>query len=389
MERTRLRHRLFRAAARSPRSGSPPPLPSARPATSTTSISPSAARTRSTPPCASSATPMGAAARRRRTSSSRSSSGYHGSSTVGAGLTALPAFHAGFGVPLSTGSTRSRPITPTATRRVRRRRRSSRPPSAALRAKVAELGADRVARLLCRADPGLRRRHRAAAGLAEGDAGAVPRASTSCSSPTRSSPASAAPARCSPARDEDVVPDHDDGREGPDLRLRADGRRADVRPRLQHDRRWRAAIRRGRPWPHLFRAPGQRRGRARGPATSTRTGCWRTGAVHGRAAAWPGSPALPAIRWSARCAGAACWRRSNSWRTRRARPSCPPPPIRRAAYSSARGINGLVIRAFGEGVLGYAPAALLHGRRDRRDRRAHAATLDQTLADPDVRAAMA
>lgn len=70
--------------------------------------------------------------------------GYHGSSTVGAGLTALPAFHAGFGVPLDwqhkipshyayrnpVGSDPQAIIASSV---------------AALRAKVAELGAERVA----------------------------------------------------------------------------------------------------------------------------------------------------------------------------------------------------------------------------------------------------
>ncbi|PDT82390.1 aspartate aminotransferase family protein [Sinorhizobium sp. BJ1] len=70
--------------------------------------------------------------------------GYHGSSTVGAGLTALPAFHAGFGVPFDwqhkipshyayrnpAGSEPAAIITASV---------------AALRAKVEELGADRVA----------------------------------------------------------------------------------------------------------------------------------------------------------------------------------------------------------------------------------------------------
>lgn len=70
--------------------------------------------------------------------------GYHGSSTVGAGLTALPAFHAGFGVPLAwqhkipshyayrnpVGTDPQAIIAASV---------------AALRAKVAELGAERVA----------------------------------------------------------------------------------------------------------------------------------------------------------------------------------------------------------------------------------------------------
>lgn len=70
--------------------------------------------------------------------------GYHGSSTVGAGLTALPAFHAGFGVPydwqhkISSHYAYRNPV-------------GSDPQAiidasvAALRAKIAELGADRVA----------------------------------------------------------------------------------------------------------------------------------------------------------------------------------------------------------------------------------------------------
>ncbi|MER9504784.1 aspartate aminotransferase family protein [Mesorhizobium sp. M0579] len=70
--------------------------------------------------------------------------GYHGSSTVGAGLTALPAFHAGFGVPydwqhkIPSHYAYRNPV-------------GSDPQAiihasvAALRAKIAELGADRVA----------------------------------------------------------------------------------------------------------------------------------------------------------------------------------------------------------------------------------------------------
>ncbi|MBZ9889068.1 aspartate aminotransferase family protein [Mesorhizobium sp. M7A.F.Ca.US.001.01.1.1] len=70
--------------------------------------------------------------------------GYHGSSTVGAGLTALPAFHAGFGVPydwqhkIPSHYAYRNPV-------------GSNPQAiidasvAALRAKIAELGADRIA----------------------------------------------------------------------------------------------------------------------------------------------------------------------------------------------------------------------------------------------------
>ena len=125
--------------------------------------------------------------------------GYHGSSTVGAGLTALPAFHAGFGVPYDwqhkipshyayrnpVGSDPQAIIAAS---------------TAALRAKIAELGGGARRRLLCRADPGVGRRARAAGGVAARPCATSARSTTSCSSPTRSSPASAAPARSSPAR---------------------------------------------------------------------------------------------------------------------------------------------------------------------------------------------
>ena len=70
--------------------------------------------------------------------------GYHGSSTAGAGLTALPAFHAGFGVPYSWQHK-------IPSHYVYRNPVGSHPQAiidasvAALRAKIAELGADRVA----------------------------------------------------------------------------------------------------------------------------------------------------------------------------------------------------------------------------------------------------
>lgn len=70
--------------------------------------------------------------------------GYHGSSTVGAGLTALPAFHAGFGVPLDWQHK-------IPSHYAYRNQAGSEPAAiiaasvAALRAKVEELGADRVA----------------------------------------------------------------------------------------------------------------------------------------------------------------------------------------------------------------------------------------------------
>ena len=70
--------------------------------------------------------------------------GYHGSSTAGAGLTALPAFHAGFGVPYSWQHK-------IPSHYAYRNPAGSHPQAiidasvAALRAKIAELGADRIA----------------------------------------------------------------------------------------------------------------------------------------------------------------------------------------------------------------------------------------------------
>lgn len=74
--------------------------------------------------------------------------GYHGSSTMGSGLTALPVFHAGFNVPLPTQHYLPSPYP-------YRNPVGSDPQKviaasvAALRAKVAELGADQVAAFFC------------------------------------------------------------------------------------------------------------------------------------------------------------------------------------------------------------------------------------------------
>lgn len=74
--------------------------------------------------------------------------GYHGSSSTGAGLTALPAFHRGFDLPLATQHHIASPNP--------YRHPSGADPQAliaasvaSLRAKVAELGADRVAAFFC------------------------------------------------------------------------------------------------------------------------------------------------------------------------------------------------------------------------------------------------
>ncbi len=74
--------------------------------------------------------------------------GYHGSSSVGAGLTALPVFHRNFGLPLPSQHYISSPYP-------YRHPQGSDPQAliaasvAELRAKVAELGADRVAAFFC------------------------------------------------------------------------------------------------------------------------------------------------------------------------------------------------------------------------------------------------
>ena len=87
-------------------------------------------------------------------------------------------------------------------------------------------------------------------------------------------------------------------------------------------------------------------------------------------------------------AGAACWPRSSWWSTRERKTPLPKraDPSRRVFDRAWE--NGLVIRAFAQGVLGFAPPlcctdadidAIIERTR---------ATLDQTLTDPDVRAAM-
>ncbi|NRF67505.1 aspartate aminotransferase family protein [Aquincola sp. S2] len=74
--------------------------------------------------------------------------GYHGSSSTGAGLTALPVFHRGFDLPLPTQHYIESPY-------AYRHAQGNDPQAliassvAALRAKVAELGADRVAAFFC------------------------------------------------------------------------------------------------------------------------------------------------------------------------------------------------------------------------------------------------
>ncbi|MBB4219628.1 aspartate aminotransferase family protein [Variovorax guangxiensis] len=74
--------------------------------------------------------------------------GYHGSSSTGAGLTALPAFHRGFDLPLPTQHYIASPY-------AYRHEHGADPQAliassvAALRAKVAELGADNVAAFFC------------------------------------------------------------------------------------------------------------------------------------------------------------------------------------------------------------------------------------------------
>ena len=99
--------------------------------------------------------------------------GYHGSSSIGAGLTALPAFHRHFDLPRADQHHIPSPYP-------YRHPLGDDPQAliaasvAALEAKVAELGADNVAAFFCGFRARLRRRDRAAGRLAEGDARRVP-----------------------------------------------------------------------------------------------------------------------------------------------------------------------------------------------------------------------
>ena len=100
--------------------------------------------------------------------------GYHGSTSNGAGLTALPAFHDRFDLPRSWQHHIPSPYP--------YRNPAGPDPEAitaacvqSLRAKVAEIGAEQVAAFICDTRAGIGRRDRAAQGIPSGDAGDLPR----------------------------------------------------------------------------------------------------------------------------------------------------------------------------------------------------------------------
>jgi hypothetical protein len=161
--------------------------------------------------------------------------GYHGSSSNGAGLTGLPAFHRQFDVPHRWQHHIPAPYP--------YRSPVGEDPQAVidlsvaqLKAKVEELGAENVAAFL----PSRFRDRRASSCRPKAGSrpSAKPAASwTFCSSPMRSSPALAAPARCSPARARGDARSYDP-RQGADSRLCSDGGGADERTNLCRNGRW-------------------------------------------------------------------------------------------------------------------------------------------------------
>ena len=365
-----------------------PDSPSWRRATSTTSISRSAARTRWTARCASSATTGTPAASRRRTSSSRSSRAITARRRSGAGLTALPVFHAGFGVPYDwqhkipshyayrnpVGSDPQAIIaasTGCAARQGRGTRRA---------------GARR--RLLRRADPGLGRRAGAAAGwmkamrdlCAELDILFV--ADEVITGFGRTGPLFA----CRGRRDR---PRSDDHRQGADLGLRADGRGAACPIRSTR----RSPTARARPRSAMATPIRpircQRRRRRSRCCDLYEGGLLENGrAMRGAAAGRAREPRRPPAR------------------RRRARPRHARGDRARdrqggedAAAGRRRSVRAASSTAPGRTASSSAPSATACSAmlrrsaaprtRSTRSSSARARTLDQTLADPDVRAALA
>ena len=236
--------------------------------------------------------------------------GYHGSSTVGAGLTALPAFHAGFGVPydwqhkIPSHYVYRNPV--------------GSDPQAIITASTAALprqgrGARRAGarrRLLRRADPGLGRRAGAAAGwmkamrdlCAELDILFV--ADEVITAFGRTGPLFA-------CEDDGHRPRSHDRRQGAHLGLRPDGRGA-ASPIMSIRRSPRARARRRSATASPIRGIRcRRRSRARGarPLRGRAPG-ERPG--DGARGCRPASRASAITRSSATCAAAACSRRSSS-----------------------------------------------------------------------------
>ena len=231
--------------------------------------------------------------------------GYHGSSSTGAGLTALPAFHRGFDLPLPTQHYIPSPNP--------YRHADGADPQALIAAvgRVAareggRAGRGQRGRLLLRADPGLGRRHRAAQGLAEGHARGHARARH----PLRRRRGHH---RLRPHRPDVRVRGRgrgarpDDHGQGPDRRLRADGRDDDVGAGLCRHCRWRPGRRLDRPRRHVLRrtrsAP---RSRWRCCACTRKAACSPTASA-ARPISRPGSMRSARTRWWAMRATAACW----------------------------------------------------------------------------------
>ena len=208
--------------------------------------------------------------------------GYHGSSSTGAGLTALPAFHRGFDLPLPTQHYIPSPYP--------YRHADGADPQAliaasvaSLRAKVEELGADNVAAFFCEPIQG-------SGGVIVPPAGwlkamrdaareldilfVVDEVITGFG---RTGPMFACDA-------EGVVARPDDDGQGPDLRLCADGRDADVGEGVCRHRRRCAGRRAGRAMaPPIRRTRSAPRWRSRCCGCTRKAACWPTaqrGAAH-------------------------------------------------------------------------------------------------------------
>ena len=281
--------------------------------------------------------------------------GYHGSSSTGAGLTALPVFHRGFDLPLPTQHYIPSP-NPYRSRQGGRWAGHDRGLGGGLQGQGGRAGRRERGGVLLRTHPGLGRRHRAARGLAQGHARSRPRARH----PVRRGRGHH---RLRPHR-----PDvrlrrgrrgarPDDRGQGPDLGLRADGRHADVATRSTRPSP--TARPRARP---SATAPPTRRTR------SARRWRWRCCACTKKAACWP---------------TASAWRRifAQGWTTLRDAPAggrrAPPRPARRAGAGEQQGHQGAASTprwtcrtacspppsatasssaAFGDSILGFAPA---------------------------------
>ena len=311
--------------------------------------------------------------------------GYHGSSTAGSGLTALPVFHAGFGVPydwqhkIPSHYPYRNPV-------------GSDPQAiidasvAALRAKIAELGADRVAAFYVEPIQG-------SGGVLVPPAGWLKAMRAVCAEHDilfvvdevitgfgRTGPLFA-------CEDDDVVPD---------LMTTAKGLTSGYVPmgavfmsdrRLQHDR-GRRRQGGGRPWLYLFRPSRQRGGRR-----SLACDLYEDGLARQRAKGRKASDGRPSLALRSPAGRRRSWSRHAGRRRTRHRQgaqdaACRRKPIRARRIFDRAWENGLVIRAFANGVLGYAPPlCCTDGEIDAIVERTRM-TLDQTLEDKDVRAAM-